>query len=68
MNKESQTFPMTDLEAIGTIVAVFEELQKRQKIATDQERQVLEPLLVRSAQVISHVRTRLNATNRRNQG
>jgi len=62
MNKESQALPMTNLEAFGTIVAVFEELQKRLKVASDQERDVLEPLLVRSAQVISHVRTRLSAT------
>lgn len=52
--------PMTDLEAVQTVVAMFEAMAARMKVAPQAEQLTLIPLAIRAGEVIDHLRQRLN--------
>lgn len=52
--------PMTDLEAIQTVVAMFEMTADRIKSASQLEQLNLLPLLMRAGNVIEHLQQRLD--------
>ena len=52
--------PMTDLEAVQTVVAMFEAMAERLKSAPPAEQLMLLPLAIRAGEVIDHLQKRLD--------
>jgi len=52
--------PMTDLEAVQTVVAMFELMAARMKSDPPAEQLMLIPLMIRAGEVIDHLQKRLD--------